>query len=97
MLRKTNNVIRHVAVTGLLVAGLPAVARPIAAVPTLHYTLAMPLPQSHYFEVKMEMGGFSASDYTDVKMPVWAPGSYLVREYAKMWRAFRPARQADKR
>jgi predicted metalloprotease with PDZ domain len=83
MLRKTNNVIRYAAVAGLLVASMPAVARPIAAVPTLHYTLAMPLPQSHYFEVKMELGGFSAADYTDVKMPVWAPGSYLVREYAK--------------
>ncbi|ALW87365.1 peptidase M61 [Hymenobacter sedentarius] len=42
----------------------------------------MPAPQTHYFEVKMELGGFPA-DYTDVKMPVWAPGSYLVREYSK--------------
>jgi predicted metalloprotease with PDZ domain len=66
----------------LLASGLPAAARPAAAVPTLRYTLAMPLPQSHYFEVKMELGGFTA-DYTDVKMPVWAPGSYLVREYSK--------------
>ena len=54
----------------------------MAAVPTLRYTLAMPAPQTHYYEVKMELGGFPA-DYTDVKMPVWAPGSYLVREYAK--------------
>ncbi|GAB2871460.1 PDZ domain-containing protein [Hymenobacter ruber] len=64
----------------MLTTGLNA--RPAAVVPTLRYTLAMPLPQSHYFEVKMELGGFPA-DYTDVKMPVWAPGSYLVREYAK--------------
>ena len=55
---------------------------PTAAVPSLRYTLSMPLPQSHYFEVKMELGGFGA-DYTDLKLPVWAPGSYLVREFAR--------------
>ena len=65
-----------------LAAAAPASARPAAAVPTLRYTLAMPAPQSHYFEVKMDLGGFPA-EYTDVKMPVWAPGSYLVREFAK--------------
>ncbi|GAA3961382.1 PDZ domain-containing protein [Hymenobacter antarcticus] len=65
-----------------LAGAAPASARPAAAVPTLRYTLAMPAPQSHYFEVKMDLGGFPA-EYTDVKMPVWAPGSYLVREFAK--------------
>ncbi|RZK16121.1 MAG: hypothetical protein EOO56_20765, partial [Hymenobacter sp.] len=49
---------------------------------SLRYTLAMPAPQTHYFEVKMELRGFD-KDYTDVKMPVWAPGSYLVREFAR--------------
>ncbi|WP_345116205.1 M61 family metallopeptidase [Hymenobacter algoricola] len=49
---------------------------------TLRYTLAMPAPQSHYFEVEMALGGFG-KQFTDVKMPVWAPGSYLVREFAK--------------
>ena len=53
-----------------------------AAAPTLRYTLAMPAPQTHYYEVSMKLGGF-ASDFTDVKMPVWAPGSYLVREFAR--------------
>jgi predicted metalloprotease with PDZ domain len=49
---------------------------------TLRYTLAMPAPQTHYFEVKMELRGFDR-EYTDIKMPVWAPGSYLVREFAR--------------
>ncbi|OWP63088.1 peptidase M61 [Hymenobacter amundsenii] len=52
------------------------------AAPTLRYTLAMPAPQTHYFEVEMNLDGFNKA-YTDVKMPVWAPGSYLVREFAK--------------
>jgi predicted metalloprotease with PDZ domain len=82
MLRNSNVLLSAAALAGLLMTAGGANARPAAVVPTLRYTLAMPLPQSHYFEVKMELGGFSA-DYTDVKMPVWAPGSYLVREYAK--------------
>jgi predicted metalloprotease with PDZ domain len=53
-----------------------------AAAPSLRYTLSMPAPQTHYFEVKMELGSFT-TEYTDVKMPVWAPGSYLVREFAR--------------
>ncbi len=82
MLVKSKLLVCHVAATLLLASGLTAGAAPVAAVPTLRYTLAMPAPQSHYFEVQMDLGGFVA-DYTDVKMPVWAPGSYLVREYAR--------------
>jgi len=74
--------LRPAAVAMLLAGVFSAGARPAATGPTLRYTLAMPAPQTHYFEVKMELGGFPA-DYTDVKMPVWAPGSYLVREFSK--------------
>ena len=49
---------------------------------TLRYTLAMPAPQTHYFEVRMDLQGFG-QEYTDLKMPVWAPGSYLVREFER--------------
>ncbi|GAB2942499.1 PDZ domain-containing protein [Hymenobacter coalescens] len=55
---------------------------PVLAAPALRYVLAMPAPQTHYFEVEMQLSGF-AGRTTDVKMPVWAPGSYLVREFAK--------------
>ncbi|SHJ49496.1 Predicted metalloprotease, contains C-terminal PDZ domain [Hymenobacter daecheongensis DSM 21074] len=54
----------------------------VLAASTLRYTLAMPAPQTHYFEVEMALGDFG-KPFTDVKMPVWAPGSYLVREFAK--------------
>ncbi|RAK69938.1 M61 family metallopeptidase [Hymenobacter edaphi] len=57
-------------------------AAPALAAPTLRYVLSMPAPQTHYFEVEMQLSGFSGRS-TDVKMPVWAPGSYLVREFAK--------------
>jgi len=82
MLRNSKMLILPAAVAVLLVGEAAAATPPAAVVPTLRYTLAMPAPQTHYFEVKMELGGFPA-DYTDVKMPVWAPGSYLVREFSK--------------
>jgi predicted metalloprotease with PDZ domain len=39
-------------------------------------------PNAHYVDVKMNISGV-ASDSIDVKMPVWAPGSYLIREFSK--------------
>lgn len=48
----------------------------------VHYTLGMSKPQSHYFEVEMDLEGFKEK-VLEVKMPVWAPGSYLVREFSK--------------
>jgi predicted metalloprotease with PDZ domain len=54
----------------------------LLAAPVLRYVLAMPAPQTHYFEVEMQLSGVSGRT-TDVKMPVWAPGSYLVREFAR--------------
>ncbi len=46
------------------------------------YKLSMPKPQNHYYKVEMSLSGFKEKELT-VKMPVWAPGSYLVREFAK--------------
>ena len=40
-------------------------------------------PQAHYAEVEMNVAGIASKNYLDVKMPVWTPGSYLVREFAK--------------
>jgi predicted metalloprotease with PDZ domain len=42
----------------------------------------MEKPQNHYFQVEMELTDFKENEVT-VKMPVWAPGSYLVREFSK--------------
>ena len=72
--------LRLLAAVGLLL--LLSDFHPVLAASTLRYTLAMPAPQTHYFEVDMSLGGFG-KQYTDLKMPVWAPGSYLVREFAR--------------
>ncbi len=39
-------------------------------------------PKAHYADVEMELSGFK-EDQIDLKMPVWTPGSYLIREFAK--------------
>lgn len=62
---------------------------PPAASPAVTYVLSMPEPQTHYFEVEMQLKNVAAATnskkngYIDIKMPVWTPGSYLIREYAK--------------
>lgn len=50
--------------------------------PTIHYLVAMSQPETHLFEVTLQVTNHS-SPILDLKMPVWTPGSYLVREYAK--------------
>ncbi|HRE84616.1 MAG TPA: PDZ domain-containing protein [Opitutaceae bacterium] len=48
----------------------------------IRYTLRFPEPQAHYVEVQADFPSAGHSELT-VFMPVWTPGSYLVREYAK--------------
>lgn len=52
--------------------------------PTLQYWVGMPKPESHLFEIRLKIqGNLLLSSPLDLKMPVWTPGSYLVREYAR--------------
>ena len=39
-------------------------------------------PQAHYVDVKMEVSAVN-NEYLEIKMPVWTPGSYLIREFAR--------------
>lgn len=50
--------------------------------PAIHYQVAMPQPESHLFEVELRVENWQNA-VLDLKMPVWTPGSYLVREYSK--------------
>ncbi len=55
----------------------------------LNYELAMSEPYTHYFEVKLHLKNINqiaelkGKSSVLVKMPVWTPGSYLVREFSK--------------
>ena len=53
----------------------------------INFQVSFTEPQAHYADVEMLVSGLS-KDFVDVKMPVWAPGSYLVREFAKSVEAF---------
>src|SRR5688572_8588998 len=54
-----------------------------AAAPDIRYTVSMSKPWTHLLEVEMRMKWAGAPGKTQLKMPVWTPGSYLVREYAR--------------
>lgn len=42
----------------------------------------MPQPASHLYEVTLQIQHWTGQSL-DLKLPVWTPGSYLIREYAK--------------
>jgi len=73
---------------GLLILMSPVLAA--KAQLKVSYEVSFKEPQAHYAEVEMDLSGVS-KDYIDVKMPVWAPGSYLVREFAKNVEGFTAA------
>jgi predicted metalloprotease with PDZ domain len=53
-----------------------------AATAKISYTVTFPEAQAHYVNVEMHIDNISQNNIT-LKMPVWTPGSYLVREFAK--------------
>lgn len=58
-----------------------AEAKPVP--PQISYTVSMSKPWTHLLEVEMRVEWSKMPDKTEIKMPVWTPGSYLVREYAR--------------
>jgi predicted metalloprotease with PDZ domain len=64
-------------------------ANPQPASLQFHYHVAMPEPTNHLFEVTLQVRGLSRDCLQlDLRMPVWTPGSYLVREYARHLQGF---------
>jgi predicted metalloprotease with PDZ domain len=72
------NPIRHIAAILCLLI-LNAV---LFASPTVEYKVSMVAPWTHYLNVEMRISGLKAKQ-TEVKMAVWTPGSYLVRDYSR--------------
>ncbi len=58
-----------------------------AGTENINYTITFPEAQAHYAEVEMTISGLNQKA-VDLKMPVWAPGSYLVREFTRNLEAF---------
>jgi predicted metalloprotease with PDZ domain len=61
---------------------MTAKAMPDAPSVSINYNVAFPEAQAHYVTVEMSLSGL-AQKTVDLKMPVWTPGSYLVREFGK--------------
>ncbi len=49
-----------------------------------YYTVSMPKPINHLFEVEITIphSGYSKDDYVDFKLPVWRSGRYVVFNFA---------------
>jgi len=52
------------------------------AIAEIAYHVAMPNPHQHLFELEIHIKGWQGK-VLDLRMPVWTPGSYLIREYAR--------------
>lgn len=68
----------------LLAALLIAVGqgRSTAAALDLVYTVSFTKPATHLYEVEFDIGNLREPSI-DLQIPVWTPGSYLIREYAR--------------
>ncbi|HZY40161.1 MAG TPA: peptidase M61, partial [Mucilaginibacter sp.] len=53
----------------------------------INYTVTFPEAQAHYADIEMDISGLQQNSLI-LKMPVWTPGSYLVREFAKNIESF---------
>jgi predicted metalloprotease with PDZ domain len=63
----------------LLWTTLPARAQQLEPI---RYTLSFPAPHTHYVEVDASIPT-DGELQVDLMMPVWTPGSYLIREYSR--------------
>ena len=59
------------------------------------YVVSMPQPENHLFNIQLTICDWDA-DFLDLHLPVWSPGSYLVREYAKNLQDFKAIDQNGK-
>ena len=53
------------------------------ASPEIAYTVSMSKPWTHLIEVQMHVRWNQMPAQLELKMPVWTPGSYLIREYSR--------------
>ena len=56
----------------------------------ISYNVSFPEAQAHYADIEMHISGLK-QNILDLKMPVWTPGSYLIREFAKNIESFSAA------
>ena len=70
--------------TLLLIAAILMTSAPLLpaqGLEPIRYVLTFPAPHTHYVEVEASIP--AGGPTVELMMPVWTPGSYLVREYAR--------------
>jgi predicted metalloprotease with PDZ domain len=55
------------------------------------YTVTLNRPWQHLIEVELRVTGLTPGKPTELVLPVWTPGSYMVREYARHVQEFEAA------
>jgi len=61
----------------------------------ISFKVAMPKPYTHLFEIEMSVkipANLQTPNDSDLVMPVWTPGSYLIREYERQVQDFAASR-----
>src|SRR4051812_26612587 len=66
-----------------LAAGHAAAQDTSAPAYRIIYTLSMPDPASHLFNVQVDVQNAFGTEYVDLQMPRWSPGRYAVFDFAK--------------
>ncbi len=61
----------------------PSIAETSTVTPSIDFTVSMSKPWTHLLEIEMHVGSSEMPQQLELKMPVWTPGSYLIREYAR--------------
>ncbi len=63
---------------------------------TTRFTVAMPRPETHLYEITMEVDPGKAKTL-DLVLPAWTPGSYLIRDFARHVRDFSAKEKGGRR
>ena len=75
---------RRVACAAALLIFLPLLVRAQTQPAEISFTVAMPRPHTHLFEIDVAIKRTADGPQEELLvMPVWTPGSYLVREFAR--------------
>src|SRR5580693_3431748 len=67
----------------------------VALHPPVRYTVRFPKPWTHYLSVEAFLPAEGQSE-VEIFLPVWTPGSYLIREYSRNIEAVSASDAADR-
>ena len=75
--------IARLAIAIVIVAFSITASHAQTAAPDISFTVSMSQPWTHLLEVEMRVDKTPNSNEVDLVMPVWTPGSYMIREFER--------------